>query len=131
MTEPTAGSRAELAARIDQLLREAHASPDPDVTADLLEQVLVLHGELLDQLAASYGRHPSVDEDFQRTAREAFATAIAQFDPHRDGELIPFAVPAVVRRLRMRLREEGWTVRPRTGQRRESTIRRVDDPPEP
>lgn len=110
MTGPPPSRRADLVALTDRLLRDARTSADPQRRAELLAQVLEAHRDIIDVLADLYGGDAS--EETRLATHEAFALALADFDPAEGTDLLSFAVPIVVRRLRRRLRDSGWSLRP-------------------
>ncbi len=105
-------SRAERSRRTHELVLEAHATEDPDLRAQLLDEVIVLNRCVAEAVANRYrGRGVPID-DLHQSAYEGLIKAVHNFDPTVCPDLLTYAVPTIRGQVQRWFRDQSWMVRP-------------------
>lgn len=105
-------SRAERCRRTRELLEQAHATDDPELRKDLLDQVILLNRCVAEALANRYRGRGVAVEDLQQAALEGLVKAVHRFDPTVRPDLLTYAVPTIRGEIQRWFRDHGWMVRP-------------------
>jgi RNA polymerase sigma-B factor len=94
------------------LLVQAAAASDPVTRAELLEQVVVLHLDVAESVAARYRNRGLNEEDLRQAACEGLVKAAQRFDPALRHDFLSYAVPTMRGEVQRHFRDHGWAVRP-------------------
>ncbi|KRF11357.1 hypothetical protein ASG90_16505 [Nocardioides sp. Soil797] len=94
------------------LLRQAAQVDDPEMHAQLLEEVVLANICVARSIASRYRSRGVPTEDLEQVANAALVRAVQQFDGTRASDFLSFAVPSIRGELRRYFRDHGWMVRP-------------------
>lgn len=115
---PTRGSAspqsryAERDRLAEQLLAQLAETSDPAARARLTDEIVRLHLDLCDGLAARYSGRSIPTEDLVQVARLALVVAVRRYRPGPDSSFIGYALPTMTGELKRYFRDHGWMVRP-------------------
>ena len=110
-TEPRR-SRDERSERARELLARAKVTPDDVHRRDLLAEVVLLHRDVAESVAARYRRRGVPEEDLCQAAYEGLVKAAQRFDPDLGHDFLSYAVPTMRGEVQRYFRDQGWVVRP-------------------
>ncbi|HET6937438.1 MAG TPA: sigma-70 family RNA polymerase sigma factor [Nocardioides sp.] len=90
----------------------AHATDDPELRDELLDQVIVLNQCIAEAIANRYRGRGVADDDLRQSAFEGLVRAVHKFDPSIRPDLLTYAVPTIRGEVLRWFRDQGWVVRP-------------------
>jgi RNA polymerase sigma-B factor len=107
-----ANSRVKRSQRTAELLLAAHATDEPELRTQLLDEVVVINRCVAEAVANRYGGRGIPLEDLQQSAYEGLVKAVHKFDPTVRPDLLTYAVPTIRGEIQRWFRDQGWMVRP-------------------
>jgi len=105
-------SRQERRDETARLFAEIAAATDPEVRADLVNQVVVVNLRVARAIASRYFGRGIPDEDLEQVAYVALTRAAQKFDLAQERDFLTYAVPTISGEVKRHFRDQGWDIRP-------------------